>query len=115
MGRMTLDTRRRVVTLSRLGMRLKAIKGRLEEEGIHVSKTSICMLLKKYREIGTVVDRFRPPSHSKKLTIEHLALIDAAVDKDDEISNDDLRKILQEEGGIVVSKSTVQRAKRHLG
>ena len=96
-------------------MQLKAIKGRLEEEGIHVSKTSLCMLLKKYREISTVADRFRPRSHSKKLTIEHLALIDAALDKDDEISNDDLRKILQEEGGIVVSNNTVQRAKKHLG
>lgn len=115
MGRMTLETRRRVVNLSKLGMRLKAIKHRLEEEGIQVSKTGLCMLLKKYKETGTVQDRFRPRNQSKKLTLEHLALIDAAVDKDDEVSNGDLCKMLREECGIVVSKSTVQRAKKHLG
>ena len=75
MKRMTLDTRRRDVTLARLRMRLKAIKCRLMEEGIHVSKASLHMLLKKYKEIGTVADRFRPQSHSK--TVEHLELIDA--------------------------------------
>ena len=113
MRRMTLDTRRDV-TLARLKMRLKAIKCRLVKEGIHVSKASLHMLLKKYK-IGTVADQFRPQSHSKKLTVEHLVLIDAALDKDDEVSNDDLCKISQVQGGIVVSTSTVQCTKRHLG
>ena len=96
-------------------MRLKAIKLRLEEEGIHVSKTSLCLLLKKYKETGTVADRFRPRSQARKLQLEHLRLIDEAIDKDDEVSNGDLRKMLQEEAGIIVSKSTIQRAKKHLG
>ena len=96
-------------------MRLKAIKLRLEEEGIQVSKTSLCLLLKKYRETGTVVDRFRPRCHNKKLQLQHLILIDEAIDKDDEVSNGDLCKMLKEECGIVVSKGTVQRAKKHLG
>ena len=41
--------------------------------------------------------------------------LDEALDKDDEISSDDLRKMLQEKAGILVSISTVQRAKNHLG
>ena len=115
MGRMTLETRRRVVNFSRLGMRLKPIQHRLAEEGISVSRTSLCLLLKKYQETGMITDRVRPRSQGKKLELEHLCLIDEAVDKDDEISNADLRKMLQEETGIVVSISTIQRAKKHLG
>ena len=114
MGRMTLETRRRIVNFSRLGMRLKNIQLRLVEEGISVSKTSLCLLLKKYKETGTLADRIRPPSQTKKLRLEHLRLIDQALDEDDEISNADLRKMLQE-AGITVSISTIQRAKKHLG
>ena len=96
-------------------MRLKAIQHRLAEEGISVSKTSLCLLLKKYKETGTIADRIRPRSQRRKLQVEHLSLIDEALDKDDEISNADLRKMLKEETGIVVSISTIQRAKNHLG
>ena len=41
----------------------------LEEEGIRVSKTSLCMLLKKYKETGMVADQFRPCSQAKKLQL----------------------------------------------
>ena len=95
-------------------MRLKAIKLHLEEEDIRVSKTSLCLLLKKYRETGTVADQFRAQGHTKKLQLQHLVLIDEAIENDDEISNGDLCKMLKE-NGIVVSKGTVQCAKKHLG
>ena len=93
MGRMTLETRRKVVMLSRLGMRLKAIKLCLEEEGIEVSKTSLCLQLKKYRETGTIADQFRQRCYGKKLQLQHYRLIDEAIDKDDEVSNGDLCKM----------------------
>ena len=115
MGRMTLETRRGVIKFSWLGMRLKAIQRRLAEEGVTISKTSLCLLLKKYKETGTIADRIRPRSLRRKLQLEHLRLIDEALDKDDEISSVDLRKMLQEKAGILVSISTVQRAKNHLG
>ena len=47
--------------------------------------------------------------------VEYLALIHAAVEKDDEVSSGDLRKMLQEEAWIVVLNGTVQHAKKHLG
>ena len=65
----------------------KGIKARLEEEGIKVSKTSLCMLIKKYKATRMIADRIRPPVKSKKLELEHLCLIDEALDADDEISN----------------------------
>ena len=91
---MTLEMRRRVIKFSWLGMRLKAIQRRLAEEGVTISKTSLCLLLKKYKETGTIADRIRPRSLGRKLQLEHLRLIDEALDKDDEISNIDLRKML---------------------
>ena len=112
---MTLETRRRVIKFSWLGMWLKAIQRRLAEEGVTISKTSLCLLLKKYKETGTIADQIRPRSLGRKLQLEHFRLIDEALDKDDEISSVDLRKMLQEKAGILVSISTVQRAKNHLG
>ena len=57
---------------------------RLEEEGIKVSKTSLCMLIKKYKATRMIADRIRPPVKSKKLELEHLCLIDEALDADNE-------------------------------
>ena len=88
---MTSETRRRVIKFSWLGMRVKAIQRRLAEEGVTISKTSLCLLLKKYNETGTIADRIRPRSLGRKLQLEHLRLIDEALDKDDEISSVDLR------------------------
>ena len=91
------------------------MKLHLEEEGIQVSKTSLCLLLKKYRETRTVADCFRPRRHTKKLYLQHFMLIEEAIHKDDKVSNGDLCKMLKEECGIVISKGTVQGAKKHLG
>ena len=115
MGRMTVDVRQRVVNMWRKKVKLKDIQSRLKEEDITVSKTSLCLLIKKYKETGTVADRQRPPSVTKKLKLHHLVLIDEALAKDDEITNGEIRNMLREETGLLVSISTIQRAKRHLG
>ena len=96
-------------------MWLKAIQRRLSEECVTISKTSLCLLLKKYKETGTIADGIRPRSLGRKLQLEHLRLIDEALDKAEETSSVDLRKMLQEKAGILVSITTVQRAKNHLG
>ena len=96
-------------------MRLKAIQRRLAEEGVRISKTSLSLLLKKYKYTGTIADQIRPRFLGRKLQLEHLRLIDEALHKDDEILSVDLCKMLQEKAVILVSISTVQRAKNHLG
>ena len=45
------------------------------------------MLIKKYKATRMIADRIRPPVKSKKLELEHLCLIDEALDADNEISN----------------------------
>ena len=112
---MTLEVRRRVVNLRYNNkMCLKDIKLHLENERIFVSKTSLCLLLRKYKQTGSVVDRPRPPSLAKKLQLRHLVMIDEALAEDDEMTNAELREMLRE-AGVMVSLSTIQRAKRHLG
>ena len=56
MGRMSIDTRSRVVFLGQKGYKWKSIHERLVEEGIEVSKTSLYRLIKKFRETGSVRD-----------------------------------------------------------
>ena len=113
MPRMSLETRRRVIIFSKSGYKLKEIKARLEE-GIEVSKTSLCLLIKKYKATGTIADKVRPPAKTKKLELEHLCLIDEALDEDDEISTNEIRSKLRDVG-VVASLSTIQRAKKYLG
>ena len=114
MARMSMETRRRVIVLFKRGVRLKKIKARLEEEGIKVSKTSLCLLIKKYKTTGMIADKIRPPAKTKKLELEHLCLIDEALDEDDELSTNEIRSKLRKVG-VVASLSTIQRAKKYLG
>lgn len=110
---MSLQTRERVINLNRAGFKLKDIQALLRLEDIKVSKTSLCLLIKKYKRFGIITDKLRSVQ-SRKLTLEHLQVIDNALEQDDEISTPELRLKLQEVG-VTVSLSTVQRAKRDLG
>ena len=63
MGRMTLETRRRVITLHSDGVKLKDIQSYLKGEGIAVSKTSLCLFRPVAR--GGAVGADAPPSQIK--------------------------------------------------
>ena len=84
----------------------------MEEEGVHISKTSLCLLLKKYRHPGSIVDR--PTARApKKLTDAHYVFIDNALQKDDELTTRKLHHLLVEKfPNLDVSHSTVKRARR---
>ena len=114
MGRMSMETRRRVIILRHRGYKLKNIQLRLHDEGIEVSKTSLCLFIKKYNNEGIISDRLRPPSRAAKLSFQHLRMIDNVLDQDDEITCNELRRMLRKRG-VNVSSSTVYRAKKHLG
>lgn len=110
---MSMETRRRVIYLHNNGFRLKDIQSHLREEGVVVSKTSLCLFIKKYKRHGVISDLPRPVK-PRKLSPEHLVMIDDAVAQDDEISTPELQAMLQEVG-VHVSISTIQRAKTQLG
>ncbi len=115
MTRLAIESRQRVIILSKNGFTLGEIKARLEEEGIHISKTSLCLLIKKYRETGSIADRPRARV-PKKLTDEHYVFIDNALEKDDELTTRKLHHLLVDAfPNLDVSHSTVKRARRELG
>ena len=114
MGRMSLATRSKVVSLSKNGYRLSKIQDHLEKN-LHVSKKLLCLLLKKYRSTGSVADR-RTTTPKKKLTDDHYRFIDDRMAENDELTAANLYALLIERyPELSVSVSTVKAARMHLG
>ncbi len=61
MGRMSLATRSRVVSLSKSGYPISKIQKHLEKEGTRVSKKSLCLLLKKGQPVRYKMKAKHPP------------------------------------------------------
>ena len=115
MGRMSLATRSRVVSLWKSRLTLSKIQKRLLEENLYVSKKSLCVLIQKYRKTGSVAD-YRPTKPPKKLKEDHYRFIDQAMAENDELSISRLhQKLVAEFPALMVSQSTVKRARRELG
>ena len=87
MARMLIESCRREVVF---GFKLKDIQLRLKEEDIFVSKRSLCLLIKKYKLHWTILDMPRPVQPGK-LSLEHLKIIDSALEQDDKTSAVELR------------------------
>jgi len=85
MGGMSLATRSKVISTWKNGYRLSKIQASLLEEGVAVSKKSLCLTICKYKLMGLVADRctYKPP---KKLNDAHYRFIDTAVAKNSELS-----------------------------
>ena len=115
MGRMSMETRTRVVLLAELGMGIVKIHMRLREEGIEISRTSLYQLLKKFQERSTVKDiRWWKPQ--TKLGEAQYPFVDEQMAANTELTSSQLHKLIQEQfPHITVSVSTVKRARRHMG
>ena len=85
------------------------------EKGIRVSVKSLYLLMAKYRETGSVLDRPRRVG-SKILKDVHYRLIDQALADNDELTSRQLRTMLcSKYPDLSMSISTVERARRELG
>ena len=114
MPRLSIETRTRVVLLAE-SYAVGEIQKRLQEEGIAVSKTSICLLIKKYKERGTVQDLrwYRAPTLLSNL---HYRFIDTELAVNSDLTSTQLHQRMKERFPTVsVSLSTVKRARRTLG
>ncbi len=85
MGRMSSDTRARVVWMRRAGFSIMTIRERLLEEGIKVSRKSLHFLVKKYEQTHSIADRKRAP-RKRQLSNEHFQFIDEAMEANNDIS-----------------------------
>ena len=108
MGRMSMETRQRVVHLRQSG--IKDIRTQLQEEGVKVSDTSLYILLGKFSKTGKICDLHRT-SRPRILTQEHYEFVDKVMSVNDETTHS-LKENFPE---IEVSSHTVGRARRDLG
>ena len=114
MGRVSIETRRRIVLLRTQGHSVQSIQERLNEEDVVISRVSIYELLKKYKVTGTVADL--PRAHLKILEEDHLRFIDQCMKENDELTARQLRdKLIIEWPELSLSVWTVRRARHKLG
>ena len=112
MGRMSVDTRARVVWLWRAGYSVSNIRKRLLEEDIKVSRKSLYILLKKYQQTSSIADRKKEPRRS----VQHFQFVDEALEGNNELTSRQLHSMLiQKFPGLHVSVATVKRARKNLG
>ena len=113
MGRLSLETRSKVIIMRRNCYRVSEIQARLAQEGVSVSKVSLFALLKKFNNTSLVVDLKRKP-RSSLLGHDHYRFIDEAMTVNNELT---LRQFFSlftaKYPEIQVSISTVKRARRH--
>ena len=76
MGRMSADTRSKVIFLHNSGVPVSKIK-KLQDLSVEVSRKSIYLLLRKYQVTCSLADRKRKP---RSLNTEHMEFIDQAID-----------------------------------
>ena len=113
--RLDVQTRARVIHLKNEGYTYNRIRERLLEEGISVSVKSLYLLLVKYKQTNSVVDRPRA-AVPKILRDEHYCEIDKALSENDEMTSRQLRAMLISKWpSLSMSISTVERARRELG
>ena len=84
----------------------------LAEEGMKVSRISVGRFLRSYRENCSLFDAPRSERKSK-LSEEHLTFIDEKMKENDELTSEELRKMVANECGVEVSSSaTIRRIRR---
>lgn len=115
MPRLSLDARKRVVTLFEKGIGVRDIQDRLGEEDVTVTRQTLYRLIQKFKSTGGISDlprRKRP----RKLTSEMLEIIDSALKQNDELTSEQLRCHLQERFPLLrVSLPTIKRARKEKG
>ena len=115
MGRLSLETRSKVIIMRRNGYRVSEIQSRLVEEGVSVSKVSLFALLKKFNSTGLVVDLKRKP-RSSLLGHDHYQFVDETMKVNNELTLGQFFSLFTAKyPEIQVSTSTIKRAHRHLG
>ena len=115
MPRLSIETRQRVVTWWQCGVTIKEVHQRLKDEGVQISKTSLSLLVKKFKNTGLIKDKHRTPKPTI-LTRQHYEFIDDVMSKNDELTTHNLWVKLKENfPSLQLSLSTVRRARKDLG
>ena len=95
------------------GYKSTTIVSLLKEEGLVVTASSVCRLLKKYKERGTIA-RHPGSGRPTKITSEVLQMMEAQMQRDDKTTAVQLQKIMVDSGHPLCLQ-TILNSSRKLG
>ena len=108
--------RRRIVELNSQELGVTDITLKLKEEGITVARSSVYCIIKKWNVHKTIARL--PPKNPRPMvdvTDEVLDFIDEQMEKNDELTANRLRSLINEKFNITFSTSKVRRIRKKLG
>ncbi|KAK3104743.1 hypothetical protein FSP39_009085 [Pinctada imbricata] len=116
LGRIPLHLREKIVRLISEGKSQREVHMRLrDEDAVHVSTVSICKFLGRYRRTGSCLDVRSKHPHLRILKDPHIQFIDQQMKHDPETTAADLTRLLRQRFNVLVSSSTIKRARNTLG
>ena len=116
MPRLSISTRRRVISLYQSGLySIREIRRRLREENVFISLQALWSLVRKHRETGKVSDLPRR-SRPRKLSQEMMDALELAWSENDELTARQARSFLMERWPeLRVSIQTIKRIRKQMG
>ena len=115
MPRLDIETRRRVVFLSRSGYSVSQIKKRLEQENIRISLVALYNLLKKYNQLGRLIDLPRRTRPTKLNNVMRLFLNQKLSENDELTAREAHNLLTQQWPTLQVSLPTIKRIRQKIG
>ena len=107
----SIDFRRKIIEIyEREDISIRKLAQRFS-----VTKSFVQKLLKQYRETGDITPRVSGGSPPSKLNAEQLVILVEIIEHNYSATLEELCKLLQEEVGIKVSRSTMGRTTIRLG
>ena len=114
MTRYSTFTRHRIHQLYAAGLPRKEIQQALSRDGVDVSLSGLSLFLKKIRDGSGMVDKQRP-GRTSKVTPEIRAMIDGKLHQNNELTADDLQRVILLETGNTIPIPALKRARKRLG
>ncbi len=112
--RLSLYSKTRIALLDSSGARQKDILADLQSNGISVTRRTVRLFLKKYKQTGSYADKPRSDRRSKFPPYLN-GLIHDLYENDDELTSRDIALILDNIFGLEVAESTIRRRRLKLG
>ena len=115
MPRLSIEARRRIVSLYSCGYSVTFIVQRLDEENVQVSKRAVYDLVNKFRLKGVIKDLPRRKK-TRILTDEMKKFIEEELQKNDELTSTAINaSLIRKWPDVRVSASTIKRVRRDMG
>ena len=113
-GRITADTKFRIVSMHTKGFKVKSIMETLHADGIAITRQYISRIIKRFKQKGSIADK-ENKGRITRLKLGHLDFIDNSYKANDELTANDLQKLLIDNFKINLSIPSIKRIRKKLG